>query len=114
MSDKLQDINENELKRQKDNIQVIESYTNELRKKVKLCSEKFLKELGKNNEYLLIKFDDLLCLEDIKMHGMFFSIVFLIGLIKNEKKIFDFIELIKAIFNKKIFVIILGECFSRN
>ena len=103
MSDKLQDINESELKRQKENIQVIESYTNELRKKVKLCSEKFLKELGKSNEYLLIKFDDLLCLEDIKMHGMFFSIEiieFLIGLIKNEKKkFFDFIEF-EAIFNK--------------
>lgn len=74
MSHRLESINEAELKRQKANSQAVECYASELRKSVRVCSDKFSKELGKSNEYLLIKFDDLLCLDDVKMHGNFFLI----------------------------------------
>lgn len=70
MLDTLGALNETERKRQQISDTAIEAYVNELRLKLKTCSEKFLHELGKINENLLIKFDDLLCIDDLKKHGI--------------------------------------------
>lgn len=89
MLERLESINEDEIKRQKADALHLETYALELRKKVLLCSEKFLKELSKCNESLLIKFDDLLCLDDIKMHGK--TSVCFTSCISNPKIYIDFV-----------------------
>ena len=70
LAEKFENLNTAELKRQENATVAIDSYSRELRKRVRIYSEKFLKELGKTNESLLIKLDDLLSLDDLKMHGI--------------------------------------------
>lgn len=70
MLPKLESLNETELKRQETNSATIKEFTGELNTKIKQNSENFLKELSKANEGLLIKFDDVLCVDDVHKHGI--------------------------------------------
>lgn len=62
---KLESLNETETKRQELNSQTIKTFSSELNSKIQQNTDKFLKELSKINEILLIKFDDFLCVDDI-------------------------------------------------
>ena len=89
MLDKLSELNEAESKRQKINANEIAQFSGDILKSMQKNSDKFLKDLTKKHEQLLLKFDDILCVDDVKRHGeykvfsIFFSLFF-----KSPKRFF--------------------------
>jgi hypothetical protein len=69
MLDKLSELNEAESKRQTINANEIAQFSGDIVKSMQKNSDKFLKDLTKKHEQLLLKFDDILCVDDVKRHG---------------------------------------------
>lgn len=68
MQSKLDSLNEIELERQQKQSELSEIFIKELFSKIQFYSNKFIQELSKSNESLLIKFDDILTVDDLMKH----------------------------------------------
>lgn len=68
MQPKLDSLNEAELKRQQKQSELSQTFIQELFAKIQFYSNKFIKELAKSNETLLIKFDDILTVDEVMKH----------------------------------------------
>ncbi|RNA29597.1 coiled-coil domain-containing protein [Brachionus plicatilis] len=68
MQSKLDALNGVELKRQEKQSELSQTFIKELYSKIQLYSNKFIRELAKNNESLLIKFDDILTVDEVMKH----------------------------------------------
>jgi hypothetical protein len=71
MADKLKDLDQLELKRQDTYAKAITQYLVDLRSIIKKNTDSFHKQLTKTNETLLLKMDDILCVDDINKHGKY-------------------------------------------
>ena len=69
MSDKLNDLNQIELKRQENYSNAIDQYLVDTRMTIKKMAEMFHKEMSRINESMLIKLDDIICVDDVNKHG---------------------------------------------
>ena len=69
MIEKLDYLNQTELHRQETFSKAIEQYINELRSTIRNNAETYHKQLSKTNENLLIKLDDILCVDEVTKHG---------------------------------------------
>jgi hypothetical protein len=70
MLGKLDELNEVELKRQVQHASEIGNFSGDILKSIQKNADKYLRELTRRNEQLLLKFDDILCVDDAKKHGM--------------------------------------------
>jgi len=71
----LENLNKLEQSRQAHNLDACNKYIAELNFIIKKEAENFLKELSKSNEFLLLSFDNILCVDDVKKHGNKFYII---------------------------------------
>ena len=69
MLNKFSELNEAESKRQTINANEIAQFSGDIVKSMQKNSDKYLKELTRKHEQLLLKFDDILCVDDVKRHG---------------------------------------------
>lgn len=67
----MENLNASELDRQKNNAKEINDFINQFKRTIRTNSDSFLKDLAKTNEFLLLKFDDILCVDDVNKHGRF-------------------------------------------
>lgn len=78
MKDKLDSLNDAEVKRQNQHSKVANEYLDQLYSILSQCSEKFLKDLTHKHENLLVQFDDLLSIADIRKHGNYTRFILLL------------------------------------
>lgn len=66
---KLDELNELELKRQKENHRLVQDYIDSLTICIRKHAESYLKSLSHSNEHLLLKFDEMLVVDDVIRPG---------------------------------------------
>jgi hypothetical protein len=78
---KLDELNAAELKRQTLHASEIGNFSGDILKSIQKNADKYLRELTRRNEQLLLKFDDILCVDDAKKHGILYfqTLAYLIG-----------------------------------
>lgn len=69
LAGQLEELNQIELKRQEEYSKAINQYLIDLRSIIKKNADSFYKQLSKTNEFLLLKLDDILCVDDVIKHG---------------------------------------------
>ena len=69
MLPKLEALNLAELKRQANNERAINEFIAELKKTLQKQADNYVNELSKSNEQLLIRFDDILTVDDVTKNG---------------------------------------------
>jgi len=74
LADELKELNQIELKRQEEHSKTINQYLIDLRSIIKKNADLFYKQLTKTNEFLLLKLDDILCVDDVGKHGMYYNL----------------------------------------
>ena len=68
---KLDSLNEDELNRQATSLKAINEFVLELKNSIEKNADQYLKDLSKSNEHLMIKFDDILTVDDVDKNGEF-------------------------------------------
>lgn len=88
LADELNHLNQIELKRQEEYSKAINQYLVDLRSIIKKNADQFYKQLSKSNEFLLIKLDDILCVDDVGKHGKSYDSEYIFLFLNLTKKKF--------------------------